>query len=82
MLVETEWRFVAYKRWSVDAFTGTGKAFTSFEEFGPATWVYNYGFGVRYELAKKYGMNVGIDFAWSNNKEFAFYIIVGTAWNK
>lgn len=82
MLVETEWRFVAYKRWSVDVFTGTGKAFTAFNQFGDATWVYNYGFGIRYELARTYGMHVGIDFAWSNNREFAFYIIVGTAWNK
>jgi hypothetical protein len=82
MLVETEWRFVVYKRWSVDVFTGTGKAFTAFSNFSNATWVYNYGFGFKYELAKQYGMHIGIDFAWSNNREFAFYIIVGTAWNK
>ena len=39
-------------------------------------------FGIRYKLARTYGMHVGIDFAWSNNREFAFYLIVGTAWNK
>ena len=82
MLVETEWSFVVYNRWSVDVFTGTGKAFRSFEEFGSATWVYNYGVGFRYELARALGMHSGLDFAWSNNGEFAFYIIFGTAWNK
>jgi hypothetical protein len=82
MLIETEWRYLFYKRWSVDVFTGTGKAFPSFNEFDPATWVYNYGFGFRYELARAYGLHIGLDFAWSNNGDFAFYIIFGTAWNK
>jgi len=82
MLVETEWRFVVYKRWSVDAFTGMGKAFKDFSAFGDATLVYNYGLGFRYLLADKFGMDIGIDFAWSNNGEFAFYLIVGSAWNK
>jgi hypothetical protein len=82
MLVETDWRFVVYKRWSVDVFTGMGKAFKSFSTFGDATLVYNYGLGFRYLLADKFGMDVGLDFAWSNNGEFAFYLIVGSAWNK
>lgn len=82
MVVETQWDFVVYKRWKVDVFTGMGKAFSSFNDFGSATLVYNYGFGFRYLLASKFGMDVGVDFAWSNNGEFAFYLIVGSAWNK
>jgi len=82
MLVETDWRFVVYKRWSLNTFTGMGKAFKSFSQFGDATLVYNYGLGFRYLLADKFGMDVGMDFAWSNNGEFAFYLIVGSAWNK
>jgi hypothetical protein len=82
MLVETQWDFKVYKRWSLDVFTGTGKAFTSFSEFGPATWVYNYGVGIRYEIARALGIHAGLDFAWSNNGEFAFYVIFGSAWNK
>ena len=82
MLVETQWDFKVYKRWSLDVFTGTGKAFTSFSEFGPATWVYNYGVGFRYEIARALGIHAGLDFAWSNNGEFAFYVIFGSAWNK
>lgn len=82
MLVETEWRFNLYKRWSLNSFAGTGKAFTSFDQFGSATWVYNYGLGFRYELARAMGVFAGIDFAFSNNNEFAFYIIFGSAWMK
>lgn len=82
MVVETEWRFVVYKRWSVDVFTGLGKAFETFNTFGDATLVYNYGLGFRYLIAEKFGMDMGLDFAWSNNGDFAFYIIVGSAWNK
>jgi hypothetical protein len=82
LVAETQWDFVVYKRWKVDVFTGMGKAFTSFNEFGSATLVYNYGFGFRYLLADAFGMGIGMDFAWSNNREFAFYLIVGSAWNK
>jgi len=82
LLVETEWKFNVYKRWSLDVFGGTGKAFPTFDKFGAATLVYNYGIGFRYLIAKKYGMDAGIDFAFSNDGDFAFSIIFGTAWNK
>lgn len=82
MLVETEWKFKVYKRWSLDFFGGTGKAFKSFQEFGPATWVYNYGLGFRYILSRLFGMDAGVDFAWSNDKDFAFSIVFGSAWNR
>lgn len=81
MLVQTEWRGYVYRRWSLNGFVGTGKAFDDFSEFQEALWVYDYGAGFRYLLARRYNLNVGMDFAWSNN-DFAFYIQVGTAWNK
>jgi hypothetical protein len=82
MVVETEWKYNVYKRWYVDTFVGTGKAFTAFDNFGSATWVYSYGLGFRYLLAKKYGLEAGMDFAFSNDGDFAFSIVFGTAWNK
>lgn len=82
MVVETQWDFVVYRRWKVDVFTGMGKAFPTFSDFGSSTLVYNYGFGFRYLLASAFGLDVGLDFAWSNNGEFGFYLIVGSAWNK
>ena len=82
MLVETEWKFKVNKRWSLDVFAGSGKAFQSFNEFEPATWVYNYGLGFRYKLSRLFGIDAGVDFAWSNDKDFAFSIIFGSAWNR
>ena len=82
MLAEMQWTFKTYKRWKVDVFTGTGKAFESFQDFGPAMWVYNYGFGFRYEIARLFGIDAGMDFAWSNDGDFAFSIVFGSAWNK
>jgi len=81
-LVETEWRFNVYKRWSIDVFTGTGKAYQSVSDFGASEWVYNYGGGFRYEMARAFGMHTGMDFAWAKNGDFAFYFVVGSAWNK
>jgi hypothetical protein len=82
MLGVTEWKFKVYKRWSVDVFTGAGKAFESFQDFGQALWVYNYGFGFRYEIARLFGIDAGMDFAWSNDGDFGFSIVFGSAWNK
>jgi len=82
MVVETQWDFVVYKRWKLDVFTGLGKAFTGFNQFGAATLVYNYGIGFRYLMASAFGLDMGMDFAFSNNGEFAFYLIIGSAWNK
>jgi len=82
ILVETEWKFKVYKRWSIDTFVGSGKAFESFDTFGSATWVYSYGLGFRYKISRLYGIDAGMDFAWSNNGDFGFSIVFGSAWNK
>lgn len=79
MLAETEWRARVFRRYSLLAFTGTGKAFTSVSEFQDAKWVYNYGVGARYLLARLFGLQAGFDVAWSND-DFAFYLTIGSAW--
>ena len=81
MVVETEWRGFVYHRWSLVGFVGTGKAFNKYSDFKDAKWIYSYGAGFRYELAKKYGLHAGTDFAWSND-DFGFYIVFGTYWRK
>lgn len=82
MLAETEWRYNVHNRWSVVAFTGAGKAYSSIKEFDTSEWVYNYGTGFRYKLARAFGLHTGMDFAWSKDDNFAFYFVVGSAWNK
>ena len=37
------------------------------------------GVGVRYEIARKYGLHMGLDAAWSRDGP-AIYIQVGSAW--
>jgi outer membrane translocation and assembly module TamA len=80
LLVETEWAYNLYRRWWLSAFSGTGKAFTDFDDFGSQQWVYNIGTGLRYNLARRLGVDMGADFAWGNGKDFAFYIVFGTSW--
>lgn len=80
ILIEAEWFFNVSKRWYVIVFEGVGNAFNDFCEFGNSTHVFNYGFGMRYKLAKKYGILLGIDFAWKSNNEFAFHLVSGSSW--
>ncbi len=82
LVVETEWRLRIRKKWSVNVFTGTGKAFDVFENFASSVLVYNYGFGFKYELSRLFDMHAGLDFAWSNNGDFAFYFTMGSPWNR
>lgn len=80
LLAETEWRYSLYKRWSVLGFTGGGKAFNNLDAFKDVEWVYTFGTGFRYQIARLLGMHTGMDFAWGNGKDFALYIVFGTSW--
>ena len=89
--LQLRWEFI--RRWNLVLFGGGGKVFgqpitllkdpiikqpsTSFSdaEFHPAG-----GVGFRYELARKYGLWGGLDFATSQDQDLAFYITVGSAW--
>ena len=76
---EVDWNF--YGRWSVLGFTGLGNAFENFADLNKGKSVTTVGSGFRYLLARKLRMNMGMDFALSN-EDFAFYIVFGTAWMK
>ena len=80
IVLETEWRYQFYKRWSLVAFSGMGKAFADAESFNDIDLSYNFGTGLRVEIAKSLGMHSGIDFAWGDGKDFAFYIVIGSSW--
>lgn len=77
MEAEIDWNL--YNRWSVVGFTGMGNAFSSFEDFNNGKTVASVGAGFRYLLARKFGMQMGMDFAQSTD-DFAFYIVFGTSW--
>lgn len=81
ILTETEFRWDFYKRWSILLYGGTGKAFDEWSEFGPAEWVYSYGTGFRYLIARKFGLRMGVDIA-RGPEQFAYYIVFGSNWVK
>ncbi|MCV9386295.1 BamA/TamA family outer membrane protein [Reichenbachiella ulvae] len=81
-IIETEWRYELFRRWSVMGFTGAGKAYQSLENFNDIDWAYTFGTGARYNIAKALGLQTGVDFAWGNGKDFTFYIVAGTSWSK
>lgn len=81
MLVETEQRWNIVRRWSAVFFTGVGKAFDEYSDFGSASWDYSYGTGVRYLLARKFGLYMGADVA-RGPEQWGFYIQFGSAWLK
>lgn len=78
-LMEAEVSWDLYKRWSLIGFTGIGNAFPSYNEFDKGNSVRTMGAGFRYLTARKFGLKMGMDFAKSQD-DFAFYIVLGTAW--
>lgn len=80
-VLETEQRYDFTYRWSAVGFTGVAKAIPGQQEFSEAKWVYNYGVGFRYLVARMFGLRMGIDLAASND-DFGYYIVFGSAWPK
>jgi len=80
-LGETEWRWNAYRRWSLVGFAGAGFAAENVQSFQLNDAKIAYGTGFRYFIARQYGMHAGIDFAWGP-ENFAWYITFGSAWSR
>jgi hypothetical protein len=89
--VQLRWEFV--ERWNMVLFGGAGKVFGDGLQFSPGTGITKEsmsfkdapthpagGVGFRYELARQFGLWGGLDFATSEENDFAFYITVGSAW--
>jgi hypothetical protein len=79
--LEAELRWQFWQRLSVVGFAGGGGAWTQFEKFDGAQGVFAGGGGVRYEVARKFGIHAGVDVAASRDT-VAFYIQVGSAWSR
>ena len=74
---EVRWQF--YKRFSLVGFTGYGRADYDFEGVSGSESVTTYGLGFRYEIARGYGMHMGIDIA-RGPESTIFYVQFGSAW--
>lgn len=81
ILTEAEFRWDFTGRWSAMLYSGMGKAFNNWSEFGDAKLVYNYGTGFRYLIARKFKLRMGLDVA-RGPEEFAYYIVFGSSWLK
>lgn len=75
--MEMRWQF--WKRLSLIGFVGYGVAWNDFEFLQNPVKVWTGGTGLRYELARRYGLHFGVDVAWSPD-DFAIYLAFGSAW--
>jgi len=60
-------------------FAGFGAAWNDFERLHNTQTIVTGGIGVRYEIARTYGIHMGIDLAFAPDNT-AVYIQVGSAW--
>jgi hypothetical protein len=81
LLTEMEFRKDIKTRWSLMLYGGTAKAFDEWDEFGDAKWIFTYGSGFRYLLARKFKLRMGIDVAHGPGT-WAYYIVFGSNWLK
>jgi outer membrane protein assembly factor BamA len=77
--VEAELRWQFWKRFSVLGFVGTGAAWNDAERVNSIQKIVTGGFGFRYEIARKYGIHMGLDIAFAPDNA-AVYVQVGSAW--
>jgi len=75
--VELRWQF--WKRFSLVVFGGGGVAWNDLERFDNVQKVPTGGFGFRYEIARRYGIQMGLDIAFGPDNT-AVYVQVGSAW--
>lgn len=74
---ELRWRF--WKRFSLIAFGGVGASADSWSKIGSDDVIFAGGVGFRYELARRYGLHMGVDVGLSED-DTAVYITFGSAW--
>jgi hypothetical protein len=77
--LEARWDFVS--RWSLMFYSGFGKAFDDWSDFGSADLIATYGTGFRYLIARKFKLRTGIDIA-KGPETWAYYIVFGSNWLK
>jgi hypothetical protein len=77
--IEAEVRWQFWQRFSAVGFVGAGSAVDEFRQLTRTNNVVAGGAGVRYEIARKYGLHMGLDVAWSRDGP-AVYVQFGSAW--
>ena len=78
-VLEAELRYDFSQRWAGIVFGGVGSAWGDRVSYDDAEKPVAGGVGFRYQIARRLGLWVGMDFAWST-VDRAFYIQMGNAW--
>lgn len=81
LVFDTEQRIDLNFRWSIVACGGIGETIANNETLKTGTFVYNYGTGFRYFLAKSFGLRTGIDIA-KGPDSWGYYLVFGHSWNR
>ncbi len=78
--IETELRRQLTPRWAGVVFGGYGQTFVNNSRlYEPQDNIWTYGAGIRYRIARKLGIDVGLDIA-RGPEDTTFYIQFGHAW--
>ena len=77
--IEAELRWQFWERFSLIGFTGAGVTWNDNRETRAEQNVSTGGVGFRYEIARKYGMHMGLDLAYGPDGP-ALYVQFGSAW--
>ncbi len=75
--IELRWSFTP--RWALVGFGGAGKAYNDGEK-EDSDLIYSKGIGIRYLIASKLGLQVGLDVA-QGPDDTAFYVQFGSSWS-
>ncbi|WP_339487549.1 BamA/TamA family outer membrane protein [Pseudomonas sp. EL_65y_Pfl2_R95] len=78
-MAEVQLDYKLTPRWTLGAFTGTGRAADHVDQLGSAEVVNSYGTGFRYLITKRYGLVMGADIA-RGPEDTAVYIQTGSTW--
>ncbi len=77
--LEAELRWQCWGRWSLVGFGGVGAVWSDSSVGHRERTVGTIGTGIRYEIARKYGLHMGLDIAFGPDDP-AIYIQFGSAW--
>lgn len=78
-MLESEVTWQMDDRWSLLGFGGAGRASNRTSDFSEAKTRTTLGGGFRYQVARRYGFDMGLDFAWGP-EGMVWYITAGSAW--
>lgn len=79
-VAETELRWNFTPRWGAVAFIGAGRAWGTTRTFDEAPSAVSKGLGLRYLLARRLGLWIGVDYA-KGPEDGTVYLQIGNAWH-